>query len=175
MDTTSNTSIPRRNCLNLRTRTELAIDEAIAEVEQLAPDVRLTNAIVKLTEARTLVSDYIDGILATSTFKDRLIAESSELTDKIIKLEAFINSNNFINIEDIQQSLLKAQLFAMKTYSQILVDRIKFIEHADKPVNLMPEGFAAYICPNCKAINVKANSVDLTVGYCDQCEHPIWK
>lgn len=62
-----------------------------------------------------------------NTFKDRLVEEQTELTDKIIKLELFLNSENLSKVEVIQQSLLKSQLFAMKTYSQILVERIQWL------------------------------------------------
>jgi hypothetical protein len=63
-----------------------------------------------------------------STFKERLIEEHEQLTDKIIKLELFIPTPTFSTIKPIQQSLLKAQLFAMKTYSSILVERLKWLE-----------------------------------------------
>ena len=52
--------IPRRNRLDLNMPAELAIYEAIQEVEKLPADVRLTNAVIKLQEAKELVSDFID-------------------------------------------------------------------------------------------------------------------
>lgn len=63
-----------------------------------------------------------------STFKERLILEKQELNEKIEKLEAFVESENFSKIEPVQMSLLNAQLFAMKTYSQILVERIAWLK-----------------------------------------------
>lgn len=59
-----------------------------------------------------------------STFKERLVDEKTQLDEKIEKLEAFTLSENFQKIEAVQMSLLNAQLFAMKTYSQILVERL---------------------------------------------------
>lgn len=63
-----------------------------------------------------------------STFKERLVEEKTQLDEKIEKLEAFISSENFQNIEGVQMSLLNAQLFAMKTYSQIMLERISWLE-----------------------------------------------
>jgi hypothetical protein len=53
---------PRRIRLDLNVPAELAIYNAIQEVEKLAPDVRLTNAVIKLAEAKELVADFIDGV-----------------------------------------------------------------------------------------------------------------
>ena len=39
---------------------ELAILNAMGEIEKLDADVRLTNAVVMLSEAKKLVSDFID-------------------------------------------------------------------------------------------------------------------
>ena len=58
-----------------------------------------------------------------SDFKERLTTEQMELTEKIVKLEDFIMSDKFRSIDPIQQSLLKVQLNAMKTYSQCLIER----------------------------------------------------
>ena len=63
-----------------------------------------------------------------STFKERLIDEKTQLDEKIEKLEAFTLSENFQKIEAVQMSLLNAQLFAMKTYSQILVERLAWLK-----------------------------------------------
>lgn len=63
-----------------------------------------------------------------STFKERLIDEKEQLNEKIEKLEAFTLSENFSKIEAIQMSLLNAQLFAMKTYSQILLERLVWLK-----------------------------------------------
>lgn len=59
-----------------------------------------------------------------STFKDRLVDEKQQLDTKIVGLESFIASDNFQQIEAVQMSLLNTQLFAMKTYSQILTERL---------------------------------------------------
>ena len=53
--------IPRRNRLDLNTPAELAISKAIDEVEKLEPNVKLTGAIMLLSEAKDMVSDFVDG------------------------------------------------------------------------------------------------------------------
>lgn len=63
-----------------------------------------------------------------STFKERLLEEKAQLNEKIEKLETFVASENFQKIEAVQMSLLNAQLFAMKTYSQILVERLAWLK-----------------------------------------------
>lgn len=53
-------AVPRRNRLDLCTRAELAIYKAMEEVEKLGASVKLTDAIIKLSEARELVADFVD-------------------------------------------------------------------------------------------------------------------
>ena len=52
---------PRRSRLDLCKPAELAIYNAIQEVEKMGADIKLTDAIVKLQEAKELVADYIDS------------------------------------------------------------------------------------------------------------------
>jgi hypothetical protein len=62
-----------------------------------------------------------------NNFKERLIKERNELSERISKLEIFINSSGFILIEDIQKSLLMIQLQSMKAYEQCLNERIDWL------------------------------------------------
>lgn len=52
---------PRRNRLDLNEPAELAIRNAVSEVEKMPADVRLTNAVVLLDQARWAVADFIDN------------------------------------------------------------------------------------------------------------------
>jgi hypothetical protein len=56
----SNNGHPRRNRVDLNTPVELKIREAVDMVEVLGCDVRLTDAVIKLAEARELVADWIE-------------------------------------------------------------------------------------------------------------------
>lgn len=51
----------RRNQLDKCTPAELAIYKAMEEVEKAGADVKLTDAIIKLQEAKELVADFVDG------------------------------------------------------------------------------------------------------------------
>lgn len=54
-------SFPRRQRLDKCTPAELSIYKAMEEVEKIGADVKLTNAIIKLDEARNLVADFVDS------------------------------------------------------------------------------------------------------------------
>ncbi len=51
----------RRNRLDLMKPAELAIRNAVEEVEKAGADILLTKAVVRLSEAKDLVSDYFDN------------------------------------------------------------------------------------------------------------------
>lgn len=55
-------NFPRRNQLDKCTPAELAIFNAMSEVEKAGADSNLTAAIIKLQEAKELVSDYVDEL-----------------------------------------------------------------------------------------------------------------
>ena len=56
----SNNGHPRRNRIDLNIPAELKIRAAADAVEVLGCDVRLTNAVIKLAEARELVADWAE-------------------------------------------------------------------------------------------------------------------
>lgn len=62
-----------------------------------------------------------------SDFKSRLNDEKVELDSKIEKLDSFLKSDNVKNIDSVQFSLLNVQSQVMKTYSQILEERITLL------------------------------------------------
>lgn len=53
---------PRRNQLDKCVPAELAIFTAMEEVEKAGADLKLTSAIMKLQEAKELVSDFVDKV-----------------------------------------------------------------------------------------------------------------
>ena len=55
-------NFPRRNQLDKCVPAELAIYNAMQEVEKVGADVKLTDAITKLNEALNFVADFIDGV-----------------------------------------------------------------------------------------------------------------
>lgn len=57
--------------------------------------------------------------------RERVRKEQSELNDKIVKLNAFINDNvKFMSVAPIQRRLLKKQLKVMRKYDHILCMRL---------------------------------------------------
>lgn len=50
----------RRNRIDLMKPAELAIYNAMQEIEKIGADIRLTEAQVLLTKAKNLVADFID-------------------------------------------------------------------------------------------------------------------
>lgn len=52
---------PRRNCLDASHQAELAIRAAIDAVEALGADPLLTDAVIKLGEAKDRVADWLEG------------------------------------------------------------------------------------------------------------------
>jgi hypothetical protein len=62
----SDTNPPRRIRIDLMTPAETAIHVAMREVEKAGADVRLTDAIVLLQQAREKVADYHDEVILKS-------------------------------------------------------------------------------------------------------------
>lgn len=60
-------------------------------------------------------------------FKKRLIEEKKILDNEIKKLEEFTSSTDFDLLTTIQTSVFRTQLFAMKSYSEMLSIRISWI------------------------------------------------
>jgi len=54
--------IPRRIRIDQMTPAELAIREAVRIVEEAGADVRLTAAVILLTQAQHKVADFVDGV-----------------------------------------------------------------------------------------------------------------
>lgn len=58
----ANNEIPRRIRQDLWCPAEKAIATAMAAVEAMAPDLRLTAAVMLLGQARERVADFVDGV-----------------------------------------------------------------------------------------------------------------
>lgn len=55
-------NLNRRNIITEMCQAELAIMKAMEEVEKLEANVKLTNAVTFLMQAKEEVSDFIDGV-----------------------------------------------------------------------------------------------------------------
>lgn len=69
------------------------------------------------------------------------------------------------------------QIEAEANFSHGQCDTIDSIEEwltEEIEPRLLPNGFKVYECSNCKEVNVKRDNQEITVGHCDNCEHPLW-
>lgn len=110
---------PRRNRLDLNTPAELAIYNAIQEVEKIVADKRLTNAVIALQEAKNLVGDFIDGNV------ERLFHDYEQPEQKTKKLFLFQYHlsrrsdegwNNIALVSAVDFEAAKQKLIDTKTY-----------------------------------------------------------
>ena len=60
-------------------------------------------------------------------FISRLKTEQIELSEKINKLESFVKSENWENVDVEQKVLLAMQLDAMTNYNDILIKRLSLL------------------------------------------------
>ena len=56
--------------------------------------------------------------------KARIISESRTLTERIVKLQLFLSSDEFNNLEEKMQELLEEQLKIMKDYRDVINSRV---------------------------------------------------
>jgi len=66
----SKRELPRRCYVDLMTPAELAIREVIGKVESVGCDVRLTDAVVLLTQAKEKVADFVDDLPLEGTLAE---------------------------------------------------------------------------------------------------------
>src|SRR6266851_2372430 len=76
------TTIPRRVQLERLTPAEHAIRKAVLAVEALPADVRLTDAVILLGQARNKVADFVDGVPRAEPRQD----VASELLDVLVEM-----------------------------------------------------------------------------------------
>ena len=58
-------------------------------------------------------------------YQERVVAERDELTDKIVKLLAFIHTPaRWVNLDSAERARLERQLVCMRAYRAILDERI---------------------------------------------------
>ena len=65
----SDNKFPRRSCIFLLTPAEKAVFDAVNAVENVGADVRLTDAVVLLQQAREKLADYFDEQIQNTSLK----------------------------------------------------------------------------------------------------------
>ena len=79
--------IHRRNRIDMLSPAELAIRHAIAVVEDMGADVRLTDAVVLLGDAQVRLADYVDGVHGGAGEGKSVLAEDSSPQEVCLKGE----------------------------------------------------------------------------------------
>jgi hypothetical protein len=108
------------------------IGELAAQLEQLLPDgPEKSGGMRKLLEAKDcFVRSALDapkdaGPASTlPPHQQRVIDERTELDDKLGKLVGFTNTVQFSTLPGAEQARMRTQAVAMRTYSEILAERI---------------------------------------------------
>lgn len=80
--------IPRRNRLDLNTPAELAVTNAVQEVERMGADVKLTEAVNLLAKAKEAISDYVDNEI---TKRDNPSPDSAQPEQEVIYPEGILS------------------------------------------------------------------------------------
>ena len=65
----------------------------------------------------------------TPAYQKRVIEEKEQLDIKISKLDVFIGSDKFRELEIVEKTLLEIQIERMERYSNILSQRIKLFKN----------------------------------------------
>jgi hypothetical protein len=62
--------------------------------------------------------------MALQAHQERVVAEKSELTEKLDRLESFVDGSVYASLSAAEQTRLSRQLLIMKLYEQVLSERI---------------------------------------------------
>jgi hypothetical protein len=65
----SENKFPRRSCIYLLTPAEKSVRDAMQAVEAVGADVRLTEAVVLLQQAKEKLADYFDEQIKNTSLK----------------------------------------------------------------------------------------------------------
>lgn len=57
--------------------------------------------------------------------QERVVAERGQLDERIVKLQAFVDGQAFGAVDREEQFRLRSQLYHMRCYRNVLVDRIE--------------------------------------------------
>jgi hypothetical protein len=98
----SDTEIPRRIRLDLFQPAELAIYNAIQEVEKMPADVRLTDAVILLGKAKDCVSNYIESEEETEQQPEGKVGNTLHTYQNRDKLYSFLYSVTGKHTKEVQ-------------------------------------------------------------------------
>lgn len=98
---------------------------------------------------------------------------------KKVQLGEDFDGNPYYLGQDSNPELQRCIEIAIKYASQFQSEQRQvtdgdILKWTDKNT-LVPNGFKVYKCTDCGAINIKIDNGEIRVGFCDKCEHPLWK
>ena len=85
---------------------------------------------------------------------------------------------NIQNYKDALASVSKKEMEQRKTIKRLLQEKEELKKqlalYGVSGNTLLPDKLKVYVCTDCQEINVKKDNRKITVGFCDNCEHPLW-
>lgn len=108
-------------------------DEFLNDINKIEHKLSRTLELVTWNKF-AVIKDFIpiEEFVKNNEWFLRLVKERDELQEKILSLEAYINSENFETLSTQQQALLQVQLNTMKSYFEILMLRLNLIINENK-------------------------------------------
>lgn len=96
---------------------------------------------------------------------------------KLRKIHPELKMSGFDWIDDGKIEVREPKISTSKRFKIVVEDKIEINEPCQIEVSssaLLPDGWKEYKCTDCQEINIKKDNGQITVGYCDNCEHPLW-
>jgi hypothetical protein len=87
-----------------------------------------TTGKTRKTTTTTTIAPEAPVVKKEETFLDRLKKESFELTEKLEKLQAFLRTSKFEELDTENRALLRRQCQVMAEYSEILSKRLTILQ-----------------------------------------------
>lgn len=120
-------------CLTLENGFTVSGESACASPENFDPYVGENIAFENAKNKIWMLEGYLLKERLHNKSKDflgRMLDEQGELLEKCIKLDQFIGTEKFKSLDDTNKDLLKRQRSSMKTYYEIISERISLEEAA---------------------------------------------
>lgn len=108
---------------------------ALESATKIADVVGMSFCSLVMQEKKEYVANFLYHEPDIPNFVSRIIEEHKELTQKIGKIDAFIESDTFKGLSDTEKDLLCMQAVCMKGYSTFLNARKMFYENKGKDVD----------------------------------------
>jgi hypothetical protein len=120
---------PIKNNNSMENKTKrVEIEIPVGKVAKWVDGV-LTLVDEKPQDVTERIKTFEEAYKCSETYTDRAKIEKAELHERMTRLEKFIRSENFDNLDDEEQSLLLGQFGAMLSYFHILKRRIAKAEN----------------------------------------------